>query len=690
MNKQLYQVFRTYWRRPVLLLIGGVALLLAVALLLTGWFWRSSGYELAPEIHLSRDNIFIYSQDWKKDLAGRRPSQIDSVYLSDSAGEQLVDLSQFASVSTLDFRTQELTPERLAQLDSLQRLQNLDMHAKSIPAGTWTALGSRLKRLEVSSRLLREHADEMPQLAQLRMLRIERDALNRKTLSVVAKIPNLQTLVLSSGVVDLNPAPGAKPTPPPTWDPAQLAPLKDHPHLQSIFVNAPFPPARTTPELPGVVLYHATTSLAQHSILMYPVYFSVAITIIVALQAWAHFAMQHSVTIPGYHRPHQLAAILVLAGGSLVATLLLMNAQIALLPAIGIALSIPTLAMVTLVGSLARSKLIRGICVPLGISAGVLIWLPALGSYLSPTVAGEMEWFLLGTTWKLALGLVVVAVTLLAICFQQLPHMTRQIYERSSMHPGFSPWDPQQQRRATFSTKNWWQALWDRTTPYPKLAGSSLWQQAKLWQLGNVYRPLAMLVIFGVAFLGMSLLMEGGRLNSSLQFGFLFQMGAMAVVLPLGIWYRRFRSLQIESLRPIGRRELIQQLFTALARDQLWALIPVLLGMGYLLFTLQEEFTQADSIAFVPLPLVALVWGYALSTSIFAIRQIWILVAYFILMTVVPIALLFAMGILLDSQGWPFAQQISLLYALAVAALVISVVIIRITYTRALQREWGY
>lgn len=688
MSKQLYQVLRTYWHRKIVLLLGGLALMFAVFLFLLGTFWRSSGHEIAPKIEYSGEAAFIYGGNWQKDLEGRPPSSIDSIYLSDAPEQNAVNLTIFTKASTLSLTTLELAPKRLAQIETLAKLQELELHAQSIPSGAWTALGSRLHMLDVPSRLLVEHADEMSQLTQLRVLRIERDALNQDTLSIVAKIPNLQTLVLSSAVVDYNAGPDA--APPLTWDPVQLEPLRDHPRLRSIFVSQPFPSARTTPELPGVVLYHATTSIAQQTILMFSIYFSAAVSILVALQVWAHFATQHSVIIPGYHRPHQLAALLVLLGGSLATTLLLVNAGTALLPAFVISLGIPTFVMVLLVGSLSRSSLIRGICVPVGFLSGVFIWFPTLSTYLSPTIAGEMEWFLQGTTWHLALALLLVVTSLLTICFQQLPQMTRQIYEVSAMHPGFSPWDPQQQRRSAFSTRNWWQSLWDRTQPYPHLVGSSLWQQAKLWQLGNIYRPLGTMLVFGFTFLIISYFTWQSRANSSIYLAFLFQMGAMALFMPVSIWYRRCRNLQTESLRPVGRQDLIRQLFAALARDQIWAIIPVLLGVGYQLFVLPQESPEIDVRPLVPLPLVALVWGYALSTSVFAIRQVWVLVGYFVAMTLAPFVLVTVLALVVDSLGFPFDQQLPLLYLVALAGLAIAVGIIRTTYVQALKREWGY
>ncbi|RCS48241.1 hypothetical protein DTL42_13630 [Bremerella cremea] len=689
MNKQLYQVLRTYWQRKIVLLLGGIALLLAVPLFLVGTFWRESGYEIAPSIQLSRQNVFIYNDDWKNDLEGHPLTWVDSIYLSDSPDQPLVDLTLFTQASTLELSTQELTAERLTQIESLTKLQELELHARKIPSGTWTVLGSRLEMLDVPSRLLVEHADEMSQLTRLRVLRIERDALNPNTLSVVAKIPNLETLVLSSAVVDRHP--GAEVTPPtPAWDPAQLAPLRDQPHLRSIFVSQPYPLARTTAVLPGVVLYHATNSRSQQIILMYSVYFSALISIIVALQIWAHFATQHSVIIPDYHRPHQLAALLVILGGSFVTMLVLINAGTALLPAVVLSLGIPALIMVVLVGSLSRSSLIRGICIPIGIFSGVMIWLPALGSYVSPTIAGEMEWFFLGTTWVLALTLLLVEGSLLAICFQQLPQMTRRIYEVSAMHPGFSPWDPQQQRRAAFSTKNWWQSLWDRTRPYPQLAGSSLWQQAKLWQMGNIFRPFGTMLAIGFGFLVVSYIISQNRVNSSIYLGFLFQMEAMALFMPLSVWYRRCRSLQTESLRPVSRPEFTQQLFAALARDQSWTIIPVVIGIGYQLFILPQESPEIDIRPFIPLPLLAMVWGYALSTSVFAIRQVWVLVGYFIAMILAPFVLIFVLALILDSLGIPFEQQAPGLYGVAGVGIIAAAVIVRLTYLQALRREWGY
>lgn len=688
MNAQLYQVFRTYWQRRILVLLALLAFLLGVGLFLVGRFTGKTANQIAPTISYTGEYVFLYSKDWKAELKGRHPSSFHGIYVSDPRDAPEIDLSQFSNISRLQFRTSTLTPERLAQITSLDHLRELELHADAIPNGTWTALGSRLTLLDVPARLLMEHAGEMPQMTTLEVLRINRDSLDVATMEVVAQIPNLRTLVLSSSVIDFNSTAKSKPAPPMTWDPAPLAPLKESVHLRSIFIDTPEPTARTTPELPGVVLYPAKTSLGQQSVLMFCIYFSAIVSIIVALQIWAHFATQHSVIIPGYHRPHQLAAVLVTLAGIFATMLLLMNAGIAILPALAIALAVPTMILVLLVGSLAKSALIRGICTPLGIISGVLIWFPAIGMNSSPTIGGEMAWFLQGTTWLLALSLGVGQVLLLAVSFDYMPKMTRQIYETSAMHPGFSPWDPQQQKRAAFGNKRWWQSLWDRSAAYPRLAGSSLWQQARLWQLGNVYRPLVMLILFGGAFLGMSYLMGNGGIKDSIQMGLVFQMGAIALFMPLSVWYRRCRNLQIESMRPVGRREFAKQLFVALARDQMWAIIPVLLGIAYLLFISPDQFDRAPVVA--PLPLIAMVWGYALSTSIFVIRQTWILVLYFIAMIFGPVIIMGGLAFYLDSYGLSNSVQLIIVYAEFAVAIVLAVAIIRITYAKAVQREWGY
>ncbi|UUO08788.1 hypothetical protein M4951_10845 [Blastopirellula sp. J2-11] len=693
MNAQLYQVFLTYARRPILLLIGAVVALLAVGLFFLGLYGKTGGNSIAPDVPLMGSSAAITSADWQANLAGRQPSEIDRLFVNDPRGAPPADLTPFTHATTIQLTSPNLTAERIAQLAALDPLHNLAIQAPNIPAGAWSELGPQLRLLEIPARLLVDYPQEVSQLERLEVLRIDRSGLSREAMSVIAQIPNLKYLVLTHRVVDYKAPQDAAPTLPLTWDPAQLAPLQNHPHLQAIFIDWPGPPHRTTPVLPGVMLYAASFSYSLHFALQLSILLTAALSVIVTLQTWAHFMTQQSVIIPGYHRPHRQAALIVLLGGIFVVVLLLWNAQFSLLPALAIALAMPSLIMTIYTGTQARSPWIRIACVPLGLLAGTLIWIPWFSSFASPTMAGEMNWFFRGATWWWAVGLLAGEVVLLTASFRQLPRIAHQVYEQSSLHPGFSPWDPQQQRRTAYGSQHWWQSLWGRGRRFPKLAGSSVWRQAQLWKSGNAYRPLLAFPLMGAIFLlvvlGMSYVIPARQTQWPLLIGFLFQFSLITLLLPVTVWYRRCRTLQVESLRPAGKNDLTRQLFVALALDQAWAIIPMLLGVGYLLAYPQKGGNDFTATAIALLLVVALAWGYATSTSIFAIQRLWVLLGYFLAMFAVSLALGFGLTSMLALQVIPTALQIPLLSVISLVLLGVAAAIIRATYAHALNREWG-
>ncbi|EAQ81471.1 hypothetical protein [Blastopirellula marina] len=693
MNAQLYQVFLTYARRPILLLMGAVAAMLAVGMFVVGLYANTGGNSIAPDVPLMGNSAAITSADWKANLAGRQPSEFDRLFVNDPLGAPPADLAPFTHATTIKLISPHLTAERIAQLAALQPLQNLEIQSPNLPEGAWSALGPKLRLLEIPARLLVDYPQEVSQLEQLEVLRIDRSGLSREAMSVIAQIPNLKYLVLTHRVVDYKAPKDAVATLPLAWDPAQLAPLQNHPHLQAIFMDWPGPPHRTTPALPGVTLYAASFSYALHYALQLSVLLTAALSVIVTLQTWAHFTTQQSVIIPGYHRRHRQAALLVLLGGSFAVALLLWNAQFSLLPALAIALVMPSLIMTIYTGSQARSPSIRMACVPLGLLAGTLIWLPWFGSFASPIMAGETNWFFRGATWWWAVGLLAGEVVLLTASFRQLPRIAHQVYEQSSMHPGFSPWDPQQQRRVAYGSQHWWQSLWSRGRRFPKLAGSSVWRQAQLWKSGNAYRPLFAFPLMGATFLvvgiGMSSVMPARQTQWPLLIGFLFQFSMITLLLPVTVWYRRCRTLQVESLRPAGKKDLTRQLFVALALDQAWAIIPMLLGVGYLLAYPEKAGNDFTATAIALLLVVALAWGYATSTSIFAIQRLWVLLGYFLTMFAVSLVLGIGLTSMLALQIIPMALQIPVLSVVSLVLLMVAAGIIRATYAHAVNREWG-
>ncbi|PQO42076.1 hypothetical protein [Blastopirellula marina] len=691
MNAQIAQVLRTYYRRPLVLLLAAVALLLAVILLLLGMYRTMGGLSIAPGFSFWGNRSLFVSNITPYDTQSNPPLEIDYLHVNDWGSDPPVDLTPFQNATILQYSSDDFTSERLREIDSMEKLDALSLRVNTLPADTFAVLGPKLTTLQIPSRLLSEHADELTQLDRLTLLRIERSALDEATMSVVAKIPNLQTLVLTHSVADSYAPKNSLPSKPLTWDPAAFAPLRNHPNLNAIFVDWFYPESRTIAELPGVVLYHATTSWQRDYSLYVALFLSAAISILVTLQIWVHFTSQHSVIIPGYHRPHQVVAVSILLGGSLVVSLLLWHAEVAWLPALALALGLPALLIPILVGMQSPARHLRAVSIFLSMVAGVMIWIPWMITKASPTMAGEAVWFFEGKLWLWTAALLLLEGVLLVIGISSLPKLARQAYERSAIHPGLSPWDPQQKKRTAYGATWWWMKFWDLKS-FPSLADGSFWQKAKLWRLGNGYRPLLVTFAMGLTFFVIALVLGFLSQRSITQqpifYSFTIQFGVMLMIMPLPIWYKRCSRLQIESLRPVGRSDMTRQLFGALAADQLWALPILVVAMGFSLYQFMESYPVRPW-AMLPLPFILWLWFYSLGTSVFTIRRVWVLATYIVTMSVIsfviPITTLTVMAV--NEVSFDAIAQMGYVFDLGLLAA--AVIVVRTTYQRAVNREWG-
>ena len=703
MKTQLFQVFRTYIHRPLVLLFAAIALLLAIGLFAMGFVPRSANISIAPEIQLTGNLASISVRGWDDHFREHAPAELDSLLMTDLISmrtrdpneNEFPDLTPLVNLTTLELESSNLTLPKVKEVQSLDSLQSLALQAPAIPKGMWTALGPKLRELEIPIRLLLSHPDEVSQLVELRMLRVNRFGLTPQALAVIAKIPNLKYLVMTTGSTDHYIETGPPlPTPPLALTPASLQPLAGHPSLEAIFAQWPPETPRTIPSLPGVQLYPSSYPTAWQGVLLLGLFFTAAIAVIVAVQVWAHFVVQTAAVVPGYARPHQLAAILISLGGSLVGAIGLWLLGIALFPGLIIALGIPTACLAILSALQSPSPIVRNVGVLLGFLAGAIFWWPMAMLSLPPAIAGELVWFLRGDFAFFALLILFGECVLLAWAFVQLPRLTRRVYEKSSLRPGLSPWDPQQQRRA-YETKNWWMRLVDRKESYDRLRGDSNWQMARLWQAGNAFRPRNAILFGGMYvlfYLAIQALMGVGAFFSdptSVWMGCMVQLGAIYLLIPVAVWHRRCGGLPVESLRPVSRKNLVRQLFTALALDQSLALIPLVIAIALSVAFPREGGSVAESYNFMAIGLAALVWMYAVSTGIFVIKRIWALVGYLVATTLLPWVFFIVVAISADSSKMLADRHILGIYIASLALLLLAVGILGATYHRSLRREWG-
>jgi len=332
------QILKTYWQRPLILLLTAIYLILILSLALgpTGGNVMQVGAlpqapgpvatvitgAVTPQADRSRTLPTL------SDLLQRAdPAEIRSLYLSRlNDDDPLPDLSPFRNLVYLELIDFELTAADVEQICQLPKLDALVFLGTQLPTGALQSFGEKVTQLEVLASALEAHSSETPNMTSVRL---HYDNTSPELLTHVTQIPALQQLSL---IASLNYDPSHKqPETKQTWNAIdlsqeQIEQLRSSPTLKEVYANwflmkhlrhfneSALLPVRALP---------ITYSKSKLGAIQRTVFSGALLFAILFLQLWAHFVTPAARLTPNYFAPHRCIAVLILSTGSLLLPLTL-------------------------------------------------------------------------------------------------------------------------------------------------------------------------------------------------------------------------------------------------------------------------------------------------------------------------------------------------------------------------------
>ncbi|QDT92171.1 hypothetical protein [Gimesia algae] len=708
------QILKTYWQRPLLLLLS--------ALFLSGWLtlvWGpTSGNVMrvgarprkpGPSATVITGAVppradRARSIETFADLLERTdPAEIRSLYLTRvKPDDPLPDLRPFRNLVFLNLSGFELTADEAEQICQLPRLDGLELLEPMLHPGVLERVGRKVSQLELLSPALESHADEIPQMTQVKLLTVHLLNASPAFLEQVTRLPALKqlTLLTSEGAVINGPLPQR----PQTLDqidlsPEQLALLRDKPTLKEVYANwflmrrlrgftdATLLPVRALP---------TTYSKYRVNAFRGAVFLSAILFGALALQLWAHFITPTARLTPDYLAPHRRLAVGILVAGTLLISLPLLRQEIGVLPALSLTLLLPALGSLFLMAQLSRKPFWQWASVPL-----VLLVVPFLTVFSNPLLkvnTVEVIWYLRGHLPWQALMIITGEVLCIAWLLIRFPVITEQVHEASDRLPAFSPWNqansPERQGQQAGQSLL---KLFDPSPDKLQLSHRSIWQMARLWQLGNAYRPRALLLamayvlVFGLLIQGLKYLLTGEPLFSQPRplVAVLFSsFCGIGIFLPPLIWWQRRRSMASEALHPVNRNSLVKQLYLALALDHGILVTGLLIMLALQGFVLTSHISEFCSLLLL-VGLAAPLWIIGTNAAVIVFERAWIIVG--------SMFGLYLLGILSVAAvlTWYLRSQVDTVHAglfliiVTFTAVTVALGLNVLMYRAALKREWG-
>ncbi|QDV19120.1 hypothetical protein Pan153_37830 [Gimesia panareensis] len=711
------QILKTYWQRPLVLLLS--------ALFLSGWLmlvWGPTSGDVmrvgarprkpgpsatvitgAVPPHADR----AHSPQTFADLLERTdPAEIRSLYLSRlNDDDPLPDLRPFRNLVFLNLSGFELTADEAEQICQLPRLDSLELLEPMLHPGVLERVGRKVSQLELLSPALESHADEIPQMTQVKLLAVHLLNTSPAFLEQVTRLPVLEQLTLlpSEGVVINGPFPRR----PQTLDqidlsPEQLALLRDKPTLNEVYANW-FLMRRLRGFTDGTLLpvraLPTTYSKYRVNAFRGAVFLTAILFGALALQLWAHFITPAARLTPDYLAPHRRLAVGILVAGTLLISLPLLRQELGVLPALSLTLFLPALGSLFLIAQLSRKSFWKWAAVPL-----VMLVVPFLTIFSNPVLkvnTAEVIWYLRGHLPWQALMIITGEVLCIAWLLIRFPVITEQVHEASATLPDFSPWNqansPERQGQQSR------QPLLRLLDPSPDklhLSHRSIWQMARLWRLGNAYRPRALLLpllayflVFGLMFQGLTYLrtVEPAFSQPFPLVAILFSsFCGIGIFLPPLIWRQRLRSMASEALHPVSRTSLVKQLYLGLALDHCILVTGLLLLVILALYRFDLTAGSSESCCLLLLVgLAAPLWIIGTNAAVIVFQRAWIIVGSMFGLYV--LAALSVAAVL----TWYVRYQVDTVHAglfLMIAtftAIVVALGLNVLMYRTALKREWG-
>jgi hypothetical protein len=710
------QILRTYWQRPLVLLLS--------ALFLAGWLslvWGpTSGNVMrvgarpqkpGPSTTVITTAVTppadrARSIETFADLLERTdPAEIRSLYLTRlNADDPLPDLRPFENLVFLSLSGFELTTDEADRICQLPRLNGLTLVEPLLHKGVLERVGGKVSQLELLSPPLESHADEIPQMTQVKLLAVHLLNASPAFLEQVTRLPALEqlTLLTSEGAVINGPLPRR----PQTLDqidlsPEQLALLRDKPTLKEVYANwflmrrlrgftdATLLPVRALP---------TTYSKYRLNAFRGAVFLTAILFAVLALQLWAHFITPAARLTPDYLAPHQRLAVGILTAGTLLISLPLLRQEIGVLPAINLTLLLPALGSLFLIAQLSRKPFWQWAAVPLVVL--VVPFLTAFSNLFLNVNTSEVIWYLRGHLPWMALMIITGEVLCIAWLLIRFPVITVQVNEASDRLPAFSP-KPEvsyPQRQGQQLNQRFLRML-DLSPDKLHLSHRSIWQMARLWRLGNAYRPrnllltLAYFLFFGFLIQGFTYLLTGEPAFSQplpLVTILFSSFCGIGIFLPPLTWWQRRRSMASEALHPVSRTSLVKQLYLGLALDHYILVTGLLLLVILALYRFDltarnSEFCSLLLLVGLAVPL----WIIGTNAAVIVFQRTWIIVGS--MFGLYLLAILSVAAVL----TWYLRYQVDTVHAglfliiVTLTAVTVALGLNVLMYRAALKREWG-
>lgn len=599
-----------------------------------------------------------------------------------------------------------INPDELAVL-STRSLNYLSIQNCGLAPGVLEEFGKRfpIRTLIIDRESLKGHVLELKSFKQVRHLEIHTDVMTPQLVDVVMELPHLQILTIDSSqtgrAVWFNNGSGNRlvvsPSENSTASASELSRLKMHSALTWLFLGTRGQET-LSPELQREMLPLRVLPVHQSRrqlVCLHASMFATAfVSGLVMIQLWSQFLLPGSQLQPRFAGPHLFVGGVVLATGlvvSLAAIPLTWTSAIPLLTVLLVCPAAVALLTAMLKGKNAQFQQMVGILFGVSFSLN-----GALIQILSGAIPAQMSWYLAGHWQLLAVGVLILELTLLVWASRRLAVMYRVFAESSLLSPINFLTGPQQMRQMTYQPQP---VQWKIFDVAPKnlvwhggdsIRRVALWRQAvpvPLRQITLIFLAGVVLIVMGTWIIN-TLFSDDASANYPMLTSALFLIGGSAVpIVVAGSWMQRIQSLSWEVTHPVGREAFVRELMSAYLQCQM----PCIAGV-----------------------VAVAVFGVSTGQSWLATLSLTLFVAGGLFLATCCGLLLFAIRFGLLAQVLSFAPAIIVLHAnllifvivnslrvvhgettlfvlsgVGAGMLLAGVLVGLIAYQRALSREWG-
>ncbi|MDF1744839.1 MAG: hypothetical protein P1V19_14175 [Gimesia sp.] len=713
-SNQYKQILKTYWQRPLALLFAAGFLMFFLYLAIgktDGNVMQIGARPQAPDrIEHVTTNSVVPEPGEKKvfqtitDLLKRLdPNEVCCLNLLDlRANDPLPDLSPFQNLVYLNLGSFELTDANVDEICRLPKLDALVVNQTRLPSGALQRFGQKVSQLELVALTLEAHPDEIAQMSKVKLLALNLINASPDLLEHVVQVPQLQqlTLIEAPNIATNH----RQPRKAQTWDlidlnAQQISLLRNHPTLKEVYANwffmnhfrkikkSAFLPVRALP-----ITYSKNNLQAIGGVM-----FAMALLFsLLSIQIWGHFISPAASVVPHYLAPHRRVAVGIFSVGVLLLWLTLLRYDFGMLPSFSLILFLPTICCLFSIVQLSGKSYQQWLAVPMVLSLFLIF--PLFTEPGFKTIASTAIWYLWGQMLILCLIIIVFEIVFIAWSLTKLPAITELVNETYTTTPALSPWDQERVKQIPWKKMNKF-FLWiiDYGTIGLKYCGGSTWRMVHLWRQGNTFRPmmilmfLSMMIFFGLLFQGIRCLVLGEAFFSqdlSWMSGAFAGPCGIAVILPTMIWWQRRKSLEVESMRPVGRNSLIKQLYLSLAMDHWLVAIVFLGGVVSRAFEAPGGTTEIVGLLLL-LGIAAPLWMIGTNACVLVFKQTWVILLCMFSLYVFAIATIAIVAVVESNNPAGGTQDMQLLFITAFAAISVAIGLNMLMYFAALKREWG-